>query len=218
VETIDGIYRMISKPTIRTSPSSVICRKYCESFSLQLNVTEAYNVTALRLEIHYNTTLLDYVNVGWNAWGSGTISVDEANGNVTGYTSGSPITGTTTLMTITFHAAYYHIWKNVPGWTNNLTGTIYIQWANLSYLDAPNLSYQRGEPSQIQVDPTDVSYMFAPIKGDIDNDGDVDIFDIRTVAYYYDQLYEMYDLTGDHIVDILDLVIIAANFGYEYDC
>jgi hypothetical protein len=60
----------------------------------------------------------------------------------------------------------------------------------------------------------------------VNNDGIVDVFDVRIVAYYYDTdssnpewvEASKYDLNGDNIIDIFDLVIVGANFGFEYDC
>jgi hypothetical protein len=78
------------------------------------------------------------------------------------------------------------------------------------------MSYVRGGGhNQISVGP-DVVYTFSPIRGDIDNGGSVDVFDLRTVAAYYDQTSPTYDLTGDNFVDIFDLVIIASNYGSTY--
>ena len=142
------------------------------------------------------------------------------NGVLTGYTSGSSISDNATLLTITFNATCHHIWKDessVPGWSNIQTGAIYFQWANLSYLGGPDVGYVRGgTQNQINVN-RDVAYKFSPIRGDIDNDGTVDIVDLRTVAAYYNQQNATYNLKGDNTIDIFDLVVIAVNFGYTYD-
>jgi hypothetical protein len=206
------------------NPTSKTCRIYGETFTIGTNMSDAFDVTDFEFEIHYNTTLLDYVSVTWNAWGQGTITVDEAGGNITASNSGSPISGMQTLITVEFKAAYYHVWKSAPSWTNNLTDTIFFQWANISYPSGPDLRYERGGSSQINVGP-DFAYTFSPIQGDVDNDGIVGLFDLRTVAFYFGSKQgdpnwndaSKYDLTGDGTIDIISLRTIAANYGYTYN-
>jgi hypothetical protein len=215
----DGLYRITGgKPTLALGPASKTCRTYNEAFTVQINVTNAPNAEDFRFEIRYNATLLDVVGIDWNAWGSGTFAADEVNGILTGYTSGSPISGNATLLTITFNATYHHMWKDeatILGWKNIQIGTIYIQWANLSYPTGPDLRYERGLLDQINVGP-DFAYTFSPIQGDIDNNGVVDVFDIRTIAAFYDTVNPEYNLTGDSTIDIFDIVVVASNFGYTY--
>jgi hypothetical protein len=218
----DGTYTISGEtPTLQMSPISKTCRMYDETFTVSIAVSNEFDVTDFEFEIHYNTTLLDYSGITWNAWGpdSSSVIVDEANGIVTGSTAGSGISGTQTLVTVQFKAAYYHIWKvesKVAGWKNDQSGVIYVQSAKLSYLSSPDLSYVRGgTQNQINVGP-DFAYTFSPIQGDIDNNGSVDVIDLGTVAKLYDQANSTYDLNGDGIIDIFDLALVGANFWYTY--
>jgi ribosomal protein S28E/S33 len=215
----DGLYRISGgKPTLTLGTGSKTCRMYNETFTVQVNVTNAGSVEDFRFEIHYNATLLDVVGIDWNAWGSGTFTADEINGILTGYTSGSPLGGNATLLTITFNATYHHMWKDestVTGWKNIQTGTVYIQWANLSYPTGPDLGYVRGGLNQINVG-SDFEYSYSPIRGDVDNNGTVNVFDLRTIAANYDTNNPDYNLTGDSTIDIFDLVVVGSNFGYTY--
>jgi uncharacterized repeat protein (TIGR02543 family) len=214
----------LQTPTLQMSPTSKTCRIYNENFTVTITISNAANVEDFKFLIRYNTTLLDYVSVTWNAWGPGTITVDEAGGNITVSNSGAPISGTQTLITINFTTSYYHIWKVAPGWTNDLTDIIFFQWANISYPSGPDLRYERGGSSQINVGP-DFAYTFSPIQGDVDNNGIVELFDLRAVAFYFGSKQgdsgwddaSKYDLDGDGTIDVLDLRIIAANYGYTYN-
>lgn len=214
----------VLKPTLEMSPTNKTCRIYGENLTVTVNISDAVNVEDFEFEIHYNATLLRYVNVTWNAWGSGTINVNETSGIITGSTSGAPLNGTQSAVTIQFQAACHHVWKDAPGWTNDLTDTIFIQSANLSYPTGPKLRYEKGGLNQINVGP-DFVYTFSPIPGDVNNDGTVDIFDLRSVAAYYNVKQgdpnwteaSTYDLNGDGIIDITDLRIAAAYFGYTYN-
>jgi len=219
---------ILPQPRLTMDPNNVICKKYCEHFTVQINITYAFDVTDFEFEIHFNTTLLDYVSVTWVAWGTGNITVDETSGNITGSTSGSPVSGNLKLITMTFHAAYHYIWKDenmVQGWINNQTGRVWFHCANLSYTSGPDLRYEEGGLNQIQI--TELAYTFSPIQGDVDNDGDVDIYDLRTVAAYCDvkegdplwseaSKYDLTKPTSENIIDIYDLVVIGANFGFTY--
>jgi len=216
--TYDGQYTITGKtPTLQMDPTSITARTYNETFTIQVNIIDAENVEDFEFEILYNATLLDHKDIAWDAWGSGTHD-NSTDGILTGSTSGSAKSGTETLITLEFKATYYHLWKDpgVSGWINDLVETIYIQWANLSYSGAPDLEYEKGVTFDINVDPVEVDYTFSPIRGDINNNGNVDIFDLRAVALYYDEAHDPYDLNGDGTIDIFDLVIIATNYGFEY--
>jgi uncharacterized repeat protein (TIGR02543 family) len=212
----------IPKPTLQMSPASRTCRVYGENFTVAIMVSNAASVVGFTFEIHYNATLLAYEGVTWNFWGSGTISDDSTIGNITGFTGGAATSGAT-LITLTFQACFHHMWKSAANWTNDLTDTIYLQWANMSYTVGPDLCYQRGGLGQINVGP-DFAYTFSPIQGDVTNSGVVNILDLRTVAAYFgvsqgDPLWpaaSTYDLNGDGTINVLDLRIVASNYGYTY--
>jgi uncharacterized protein (DUF2141 family) len=58
----------------------------------------------------------------------------------------------------------------------------------------------------------------------LNNIGTVDIFDLRLEAAYFDTKQgdpnwaaaSTYDLNGDGKIDILDVGIVAGNYGYSY--
>jgi hypothetical protein len=226
-EITDGSYIILGqRPIVQMVPTNITCREYCENFTITVSVADVFDATDFEFEIHYNSTLLDVENITLITWTSGNTTVDRLNGNLTGHMAGDPITGNITLLAITFQGNCYHIWKNIPGWVNNLSNLIYVQLANVSFLSGENLGYVREGPSQISVDP-DVNYVFSPIQGDVDNDGDVDVFDLRTVAAYYDvregdplwveaSRYDLTGPTGESIIDVYDIVVIARNYGFTY--
>jgi len=226
-DVVDGNYVMNGvRPTLLWNLTDVTCRKYFENFTIAFNVTEIYGATDFQFEVHYNTTLLKCANITFTSWGSGSITLDEINGNLTGYTSGTPISGNLTLVTVTFQTACYHIWKKLPGWDINLTSTVYIQRANLSYPTGPDLGYAKGGLNQINVD-ADVNYTFCPIQGDVNNNGIVDVFDVRTVAAYYDvkegeplwneaSRYDLTKPTTENLIDLYDIVVVGTNYGFVY--
>jgi len=227
----NGVYRMAAqKPTIQMKPDATICRKYDERFNLSINVVDALDVKDFSFEINCNNTLLDYVEGSdvWSGLGAGTIAFNETSGTLHGsVTFSTPISGERWLLNVTFRASYHRIWRNeslIPDWRNDQTDRIRFNWANLSYLTHADLRYEEGGVNQINV--TELVYTFSSIQGDVDNNGTVDVFDLRTVAAYYlidsskPEWTEAskYDLNGDNVIDVLDLLVIDANFGYAYDC
>jgi hypothetical protein len=210
-------------PSIEMNPTSITCRRNGENFTVAVDISYSGGVNTFDFEIHYNATLLDYVEIAWPTWESGTVTIDELNGKITGSTFGTEISGNQTLMLIIFKANYNHVWKDQPGWANNLTEAIFFQWANLNYSDDTSRRFEKGGVNEFNMGP-DFVYTFSPIRGDVDNDGNVDIFDLRSVAAYYDAKQgdpnwtqaSTYDLNGDGTIDIFDLVIVATNHGYKY--
>ena len=210
---------LLDTPTLTINPNGNTCRAYGESFTDAITISNEHNVTSFQFEVDYNTTLLDYAGIIWSAWGSGTVNVDEVNGRITGTTSGNAINGVQTMLQIQFNAAFHHVWKyedRVSGWKNNQSGLIYIQQASLSLTGSPDVAYLRGGgQNKINVGP-DFVYTFSPIRGDVNNDGTVDIYDLRTVCAFFKQSNAVYDLNGDGVVDIFDVVAVATNYGYTY--
>lgn len=225
-----GPQEQLIKPDLFLYSINNVIRKFGESFSIKLNISEPYNTIGVKFEIHFNSTMLNCSNVVCNEWQPGTVTVDEVNGVITGSTSGDPVTGNHLIATMTFQAIFKHIWKaenTMPGWKNNQTGAIFVQWANMSYPGGFDLRYEKGGLNQINVGPNATCTWF-PIKGDVNNDGRVDILDLISVANYVnvkqgDPLWPLaskYDLTNvgtEKAINVLDMIIVASNYWYVYD-
>jgi hypothetical protein len=224
VQITDGTYQVTGpqyQPVLQITPSSVTCRKYGEYFAVQVNVTNAITLDDFSFTIHYDAALIDYVGVTWGELGSGTITnVDPVNGVLEGNVAGAMISGNRWLLNITFQDRATLIWK--AGQPNKLEGKIWFHYAELSFSGVQDLVTEEGGVVQISVN--DVGFAFVPIQGDLDNSGEVDITDLRTVAAYYDVKQgdpmwpeaSAYDLYGDGVIDIFDLVVVGSNFGYKY--
>jgi hypothetical protein len=217
VQITDGTYQVTGpqyQPVLQMTPDKVTCRKYGEYFTVQVNVTNAITLDDISFTIHYDAALIKYVGVTWGELGSGTITnVDPLNGVLEGNVVGTIISGNRWLLNITFQDSAAMIWKD--GQVNKLEGQIWFHYARLSFSGVQELVYEEGGLGQVSVN--NVAFAFVPIQGDIDNNGVVDILDMRTVAAYYDTTNPQYNLTGDNIIDIYDLVVIGANFGFTYN-
>lgn len=147
-------------------------------------------------------------------------NIDAANGILEGNAAGSPVNGNRWMMNITFQAINATIWKE--GLANKLEGTIRFHQALLGFADGSTLQFVEGGVYQIEVNQ--VAYTFLPIRGDVNNDGTVNVMDLRIIAFYYLKTpadpewpeASKYDLTNDNIIDVFDLRVVATNFGFTY--
>ena len=231
---VDGLYTVLgsSTPAISMTPGNKICRKLNETFTTTISLANAYSVNGFGFEIHFNTTLLNYTSCAWGDLGDGgPLNANEATGVVTGKVgpATTPITGTHTLLTITWKASLNHIWKSevaIPTWKNNQTGTIFFQKANLTYPSDSTLFYEKDVTYEFTVG-SDFAYKWSPIKGDVYLNGNVGIDDLVGVCGYYDvkegdglwsnaSKFELTYTGAPKIIDLYDLVIIASNFGFTY--
>jgi hypothetical protein len=226
----DGLYRIKGNtPTIGLDPTTKKCTQRKESFDVTVGISGAENVVGFDFDIRFNTTLIYCKDATFGGVWTGTSTVDQPNGKITGSASGTEQSGALTLVTIHFNssATFKHIWKNstIVGWVNNITNStaIYVQTANLMYTGAPTLSYVKGGSSNgIIVSPDHVSYTFAPMKGDINNDGKVNIFDLTTICHCYGykdtfhwdigQQYDLVKIGAQDIIDIYDTIVITSSY------
>lgn len=92
----------------------------------------------------------------------------------------------------------------------------------MSFSYPSNFQYQRDGAKQIYVDPVDVAYTFTPIRGDVNNDGKVDITDLVIMCLIYNakpgyrwNIAKPFDLTmlnGEEVIDIFDVIIISSTY------
>jgi hypothetical protein len=222
--TQDGAYQIwgmaLTIDMTHASGHSRTCRETNEEFIVTLTITNAVNLGGADFEIDYDNVMLSYVSSAV-IWGTGTITND-GNGNITGTLTGSgPVS---TLATIRFKSnpSYTRMWKDPSIQpqhdVTNLTA-IQIQSITLHYPSLPNISYTRGGGGggRLNVPNPDFSYTFSPIRGDLNNDGKVDITDLTSEASVFDTNNSTMNLIGStNLIDIFDLVVVAGNFWYQY--
>lgn len=225
-----GNQEQVYKPALTISPTAFTCRKLNETFTLELKALDLGNVLSFSFAASFNTTLLDYASAVWLSFETGSLTVNEDLGTIVGHADTAiPISGDYSLLNITFLAAYSHIWRNengIPGWKNNQSGTISFHTATLGMSDGSEIEYEKGVIDEIDI-LSETSVNWIPIKGDLNNDGRVDIFDVCSLVMYFstkegDPLWpaaSKYDLTNDgiKIINAWDLMIVGCNYGFEYD-
>jgi hypothetical protein len=206
-----GVYEYISPPYEF---------EYCDKFEVEVWVTDICVDSPLQdydVTINFNPGLAAYMDVDvWGIFGTGTVVYTPGTPSVVRVSgAGGPWSGSDGLLfTLTFHIEFSctpeHIWKY--GSLNYMTFQIWIADATLSF----GALGSKGMTEIIIPSALTIRVNF--IRGDVDCDGDVDVFDLRCVAAYYGKpasARDEYDLNDDELIDIYDLVTLATNFGYD---
>jgi hypothetical protein len=187
--------------------------EYGKTFQVKVNATDCFRLKGYNLTIVYNSSLLDLTGVDWTGvLGTGSYTeAPEGTINIVKAADSEEWTGETGfLFTLNFKVNFSdesgHIWRqNNPGPLNTL----------ITFDDA-TLTFVEGTITKDGITmPNDLSISIRLIQGDVTCNGEVDIFDLRTIAASYDQVNAKYDLKSDGTIDIFDLVLAVANFGYK---
>jgi hypothetical protein len=228
VETVtDGVFKM--NPTtpdleleyVDLTPSKPF--EYCKTFYVKVYVSHiCAQLKDYIIHISYTSELLKFTGVSeWGVLGDTSNGASVIDDNVNGEvqvqdTGGLVYTGDKGLLfTLAFHVEFddrdTHIWRE--GHPQSLPVQISIQ-IHIGL----ELSFVEGvwPISLVQLVNNPISKSVGLIRGDVGPvDGEVTVFDLRTVAAFYDLSQPAkYDITNDGTIDIFDLVAVATNIGY----
>jgi hypothetical protein len=186
-----------------------------KTFQVEVWVHDIHDCSPLQdydLTIEFDPGLAVYMGITWNTtFGTGTVT----------YTAGPPDTikvecvggpwwgDQAWLFTLTFHVEYdfepEHVWKYLTN--EEASFGIRMQEGELSFGllgDLDDLEF----PSELTIDV----YF---IRGDVNSDGVVGLMDLTWVGQEYGTSgTSIYDVTGDLIVDIFDVVAVATHYDY----
>jgi len=211
-------YTIATVPDLEFKLVGTLPFEYCDTFKVEVWVTHiCANLKDYNFTILYDHELLKFIDVedwgtlGDNLTGQANYALIES-GKIWVRDDGGDIfnSGNTSLFALKFHVEFddanEHIWRTSG--PNSLTAQVSFENATLSFDEGTIYMIGITMPST----PLDITIDL--IRGDVDCDGDVDVFDLRTVAGFYDGVNAKYDVKVDGIIDIFDLVVIATNFGY----
>jgi hypothetical protein len=194
--------------------------EYGKMLEVEVYATDVTNLTDFDLTVIFDTGLLRFVDIDyWGIFGTG--FCNNATGSVHVWNNaGASHTGDRLLLfALTFQVEFNddinHIWRTNA--SHELNATVSIR-NDVGKFDFTNGSIQITDIAL----PPPLTLTVHLIKGDVDCNGKVDVFDLRTVAAYFDKgstdpewlTISKYDVKMDNMIDIFDLVEIAANFGY----
>jgi hypothetical protein len=231
VTTTDGPYSMSATvPDIDFTlidPNPAKPWEYGKYFEVQVYASQITStLTGYDLKVDYNSELLSFYGVhGWGALGTGSVDTSVSSVVHVSISGGTASTGNSILLfTLTFQVAFDnragHIWKK--GSSNALNAAISLDTTDGDLSFTEGTLYVNGTGPTPVTPPSAISLTINLIQGDVNCVGQVDVFALRTVAAYYDKTsadpnwstISKYDLNGDGSIDIYDLVLVAANFGY----
>jgi len=116
--------------------------------------------------------------------------------------------------------------KDGHKWTaDNATSQIVIWWGYFLIERNETLQYLyfgeffgngEGEKNRALFD--NAEFVFMPVPGDLDGNGEVDTQDLAIITFFYNEgasgyPNKYYDLNNDGVIDIYDIVIVTKNYG-----
>jgi len=206
-----GEYSIYStRPKVILSPHEYIAHKVPTEFELNINVTDVVNLHECKVELTYNKTLLNIIDVEIHPFFTGDYLTEWEVSNTIGkllinitdivpYTNGSG-----PIATVTFRVIYSFVW-NINKPSINCT----LKFNSSTLLTEGDVA--------IEHDAINGIYYYAPLKGDLNKDGTVGLIDLVIAGQAFGSKptppYDIADLNRDGIIDILDIIIIARNYG-----
>ena len=183
-----------------------------KKFDVDIKVSDVVNLEAFDFNLTYDPYLLKFGNAwqihvacadGWVVW-------NDTQGSVFGHAYGiSPlVNGTVTIATVKFQVRRGFVWNTVNG---SRSCPLEFSYTNLT----------RPGDVVIEHEAINGTYRYKPVPGDLDMSGAVNIIDLAAAAHAFglssgDPGWDEYwfaNVYVDDTINILDIVIIARNFG-----
>jgi hypothetical protein len=199
------------KPKVALQPQETVAKKVPSQFDVKVNVTTIVNLHAFNFNLTYNPAIIEALTVKVEPFFNGSYSiVEQTIKNEIGFVfvqvdSINPsANGSGTLARITFKVKTGVVWPDPP-----LT-------CSLAFYDSKLL---RVGDVEIEHDAFAGTYSYEPIKGDLNMDGLVELYDlVRTAQAFGLKLGDPdwdpdADMNLDNVINILDIIVVASNFG-----
>ena len=197
--------------TIERTPYDPITGQ-TKKFNVDVKVINIVELEVFDFNLTYDPKLLKFASEwqihvtcanGWVVW-------NDTKGIVCGHADGiSPlVNGTVTLVTIKFQVRRGFVWNTV---NHSRSCNLAFNYTDLT------------SPGSISIvhEAINGTYMYKPVPGDLDMGGGVDILDLSAAAHAFGlsigdpgwNVYQFANVYVDDTINILDIVIIARNFG-----
>jgi len=200
-----------TKPKVALQPSETVAKKVPFMFDVKVNVTTIVNLHAFEFNLTFNPAMIEASTVNVEPFFNGSYNIVEATiKNEKGFVFvqvdliDPPANGSGTLARITFRVKKGVVSPDPP------------LACNLAFYDSKLLKVGDVE---IDHDVVDGTYSYEPIEGDLNMDGIVELYDLVRTAQAFglklgDPGWDPYaDLIRDDVINILDIIVVASNFG-----
>lgn len=214
----DGWFSCYStKPKLEVQPFMYVAKKLGDTFTINVTISDVVNLYSFEFELRYNTTLLDTIEVEIATFIKEPYRVpkkiiDDTQGiivvRVESDYPAPPANGTGILARITLRVTHAVIWPEGP-----IESVISFGFTQLVTNRGIIISH----------DSVQGLYRYQPLKGDLSKDGTVNLDDLMIAARAFgskpgDAHWKPYaDLNRDNVINILDLIPIASNYGVGND-
>jgi hypothetical protein len=163
-------------------------------------------VNVVQANLSYSTALFDTVTIS-NSSSFGIVAENVASGGTIRIARGTftPVTGIADVATITLHTA-----ASGSAALNFMPGSLVVRSTdNLNILSTnPGATYTINGSSTTPPPPPP-----SPKQGDLNNDNNVDIYDLSILLSHYGLTSSTGDVNSDGTVNIFDLSILLSNYG-----
>ena len=207
-----------TKPKLALMPPEKVVKGVPLDFDVKVNVTNVVNLYAFEFNLTYDPALIEGLRVDVKPFFNASYDITEAYVNNTGKfvfvrvnSIDPPANGSGTLTIVTFRVKNSTVWSSPPDPPLS---------CNLTFYDSKLIT---AGPTEIAHDVEDGTYIYDPVKGDVNRDGTVGIEDLTRVALTFGtregdlnwNYIKDYDLIRDDVINILDVIVVASNFGSQ---
>jgi hypothetical protein len=200
-----------SKPKLALSPQKIVVKKVPSQFDIKVNITNIINLNAFKFNITYNPALIQAQTIKVEPFFNASYFVAEQRINneiglvsirvnsITPAANGSGV-----LATIAFKVVSSVIWPDLP-----LSCNFTFSSSNLTGPGNVTLQYET----------VGGIYTYQPVKGDLNRDGTVGLYDLVKTALAFGSRSgtpnwdPATDMIRDGVINILDIIVVASNYG-----
>lgn len=214
-----GYYRINAiQPKLEMRPSTIVASQKDYEFNVEIWIVGAVKLHDWWTKIWYNKAQLQAIDVEIDTtFLTGPYEIfkyviDHTNGNVEIHVKQQQPGETLAYGEGRLATIKFKVIKSIFWTTSNPVLTSDIYFGAATYISVKCPDLKNIGLSLMEI--VEAEYKYIPIPGDVNMDGIVNVLDLQLVAADYGST-TIYDLDEDADVDLLDLVLVAINYGRD---